>query len=67
MNNVVLTVFIFDIIVQFFTSYLIVSSGEIVYKPSKIAMNYMSSPDFIIDFLSTFPFGPIGDAVESLS
>lgn len=52
------------------TSYLIVSSGEEVTKMSKIAANYMSSFDFYVDFLSTFPFELVGnvsglDGVES--
>ena len=65
-DNVVLVIFVADIVVQFMTNYLIVSSGEIVNKPSMIAFNYMSSFDFIIDFLSTFPFRTIGSAVVSL-
>lgn len=55
-EEIVLVIFVVDIIIQFMTSYLIVSSGETVNKPSMIAINYMTSFDFYIDFLSTFPF-----------
>ena len=61
LDYVVLSIFVADIVVQFLTNYLIVASGETVNKPSMIAKNYMASPDFIIDFLSTFPFSQIGD------
>ena len=55
-DEVVLVIFMTDIVINFLTSYLIVASGEIVTKPSMIAKNYMASFDFIVDFLSTFPF-----------
>ena len=57
----VLGIFASDFFVNFFTSYLIVSSGEIVNKPSMIAVNYILSFDFYIDFLSTFPFETLGN------
>ena len=61
---IVLAIFTTDIIIQFMTSYLIVESGEIVNKPSYIAMNYLKTYDFYIDFLSTFPFEAFGKLVN---
>ena len=66
-QEVVLVIFVVDIIIQFMTSYLIVSSGEIVQKPSMIAVHYMTSFDFYIDFLSTFPFGQLGAIIPVLA
>lgn len=55
-NTFVLVAFVMDIAIQFFTSYLIVALGEEVTKPKMIAIEYLLSFDFIVDFLSTFPF-----------
>ena len=44
-----------DIVVQFLTSYMQVTTGDEIMKPSKIAKRYIRGT-FIIDFLSTFPF-----------
>jgi len=37
------------------TSYVNVSTGDPIYKPSWIAKRYLKG-EFMIDFLSTFPF-----------
>lgn len=57
LDQFILFVFVADIGVQFATTFLIIATGDEVFKPSHIAKNYMLSLDFIIDFLSTVPFG----------
>ena len=47
--------FTVDIIIQFLTSYINVSSGDEIMKPSMIARRYLAG-EFTIDFISTFPF-----------
>ena len=39
-----------------FTSYYNVTTGDEIKKPSMIIMRYVFSAEFLIDFLSTFPF-----------
>lgn len=56
----ILTLYILDILIQFLTSYNNLTSGEEIMKPSMIARRYMVDGDFIIDFLSTFPFTHLG-------
>ena len=51
----ILTLYSIDIVVQFFTSYYNISSGDEINRPSKIASRYMKG-DFFIDVLATFPF-----------
>lgn len=53
-----ITVIIFytiDIIVQFLTSYINITTGDEITKPSYIARKYIKG-EFTIDFLATFPF-----------
>ena len=53
----ILAVYAFDIVIQLLTSYYNVTTGDEIMKPSMIASRYLLSLEFIIDFLSTFPFG----------
>jgi len=55
-DYVILTVYVVDIFFQFITSYYNVTTGDEIFKPSMIASRYLFSFEFIIDFLSTFPF-----------
>lgn len=59
LDNIILVVYAFDIVIQFFTSFYVVQTGDEIQKPSKIARRYLFSFDFLIDFLSTFPFRKI--------
>lgn len=47
-------VFIVDMVLGFFTSYINVQSGEEVFGYSFIAWNYVTNGTFILDLLSTF-------------
>ena len=47
--------FIIDIIICFFTSYINVASGGEIYVMKMIAYNYICAGTFMIDILSTFP------------
>ena len=44
------------------TTYNDKRTGEEIFAPKRIALHYMFNGSFIIDFLSTFPFGDIGEA-----
>ena len=55
-DQIVLAVYTFDILVQFLTSYINIQTGDEINKPSYIANRYIRG-EFIVDFLSTFPFG----------
>ena len=55
-DYIILCVYVTDIIIQFLTSYYNVATGDEIKKPSMIARRYMFSVEFVIDFLSTFPF-----------
>jgi hypothetical protein len=50
-----MVLFIIDIIICFFTSYINVASGDEIYGMRMIAYNYVCAGTFIIDILSTFP------------
>ena len=56
------TIFWMDIFLQFATSYVNPSSGDEIFAPKKIAKHYLFEGSFLIDFMSTFPFSPIGAA-----
>ena len=53
---VILGIYTCDIIIQFLTSYYNVTTGDEIKKPSMIMRRYMLSIEFLVDFLSTFPF-----------
>ena len=55
-DKIVLAFYTFDIVVQFLTSYINIQTGDEINKPSHIANRYIRG-EFIVDFLSTFPFG----------
>lgn len=55
-------VFWIDILLQFISSYSEKSTGREIFKPSKVARHYLCEGSFVVDFLSTFPFTPIGEA-----
>lgn len=55
MGNFTLVVFIFDILVNFRTTFYNDEFEEIV-DWKKVALNYSQSWIFLIDILSTFPF-----------
>jgi len=55
-------VFWIDIFLQFITSYVEKATGDEIFSPKKIAYHYMLKGSFLIDFMSTFPFRPIGDS-----
>ena len=48
-------IFLLDIIFHFFASYIEPSQGNEITHPKYIAINYLTS-DFLLDFVSTFPF-----------
>ena len=54
LDNFTMYVFIVDMILGFFTSYINVQSGEEVFGYSFIARNYVLNGTFILDLLSTF-------------
>lgn len=54
------TIFWIDILLQFMTSYVDQASGDEIFAPKKIAKHYVLKGSFLIDFMSTFPFTPIG-------
>ena len=54
----------FDILVQFLTSYINVTTGDEITKPSSIAARYIAG-DFLIDVLSTIPFRTIYSGNQS--
>ena len=57
MDNIILAFYSADIVIQFLTSYYNVTTGEgPITKPSMIAKRYAFSIEFVLDFLSTFPF-----------
>ena len=58
-DYIILIIYAIDILVQFFTSYYLVQTGDEITKPSKIAKRYVLSLEFLIDILSTFPFREI--------
>ena len=49
-------VFIFDLILNFNTSYVDIKTFEVVRSHYKIAKNYLNNGWFFVDFLSVFPF-----------
>lgn len=56
------TIFTIDIIVGFLSSYTDVANGDEIFNPKMIAMHYIFQGSFLVDFLSTFPFTPIGES-----
>lgn len=54
-NYVSMFFFLIDIGICFFTSYLDISSGDVIFSLNKIAMNYIFGGSFVVDILSTFP------------
>ena len=54
-NALIVVAYSLDIIVQFLTSYYNISTGDEIFRPSWIAIRYLKG-EFLIDFLSTFPF-----------
>jgi len=63
-DYVILFLYSVDILIQFLTSYINVSTGDEIKKPSFIARRYISGT-FTIDFLSTFPFRYYGKSNTS--
>lgn len=55
LDQLTFAVFIVDIIFNFFTSYINVSTGNEIYDLGFIAKGYIFSEIFVIDMLSTFP------------
>jgi len=55
LDDITFAIFVLDIIFNFFTSYINVSSGNEIYDLGMIATNYIFSEIFVIDMLSTFP------------
>ena len=51
-----------DIFLQFASSYVEPASGDNIRAPKKIASHYIFEGSFLVDFMSTFPFAPIGEA-----
>lgn len=58
-NAVVDIMFWLDIFVGFVTSYVDPASGDEIFDIRRIAIYYVTKGTFLIDFLSTFPFGPV--------
>ena len=56
------TVFWLDILLQFMSSYHEKATGREIFQPKMIAKQYLFHGSFLVDFLSTFPFTPIGEA-----
>lgn len=56
------TIFTIDIIVGFLSSYVDVANGDEIFAPKMIAMHYIFKGSFLVDFVSTFPFTPIGES-----
>lgn len=54
LDNFTMYVFIVDMILGFFTSYINVQSGEEVFGYYFIGKNYIFNGTFILDLLSTF-------------
>lgn len=68
-NYVSMVFFLVDIGICFFTSYLDISSGDVIFSLNKIASNYIFNGSFIVDILSTFPlksWGASAGASEGL-
>lgn len=59
---VVDAIFTIDIILGFCQSYVDVSNGVEIFAPKMIARNYIINGSFFVDFMSTFPFSPIGES-----
>lgn len=57
------TVFVADIVLGFMQSYVDVANGDEIFAPKKIASHYVFKGSFLIDFMSTFPFTQIGEAI----
>jgi len=55
-------IFVIDIIVGFLSSYVDVANGDEIMAPKKIAYHYIFKGSFLVDFMSTFPFTPIGES-----
>ena len=51
-----IVIYSIDILIQFFTSYQMVATGDFITKPSWIAKRYIFSVEFLLDLLSTIPF-----------
>lgn len=54
-DSTILVLYSVDIVIQFLTSYYNIQTGDEIMKPSWIAKRYIFG-EFMIDFLSTFPF-----------
>lgn len=65
LDDLTFAVFIIDIILNFFTSYINVASGNEIYDLGLIAKNYVFSEIFLIDMLSTFPLDEWFEGVGS--
>ena len=55
LNYFSMAIFLVDIVMGFFTSYLDIGSGDEIYEIKKVAKNYVVNGTFIVDLLSTFP------------
>ena len=61
-DAIVDTIFWMDIFIGFFSSYKHEATGDEIFDLKKIAKHYIFAGSFFIDFMSTFPFAPIGEA-----
>jgi hypothetical protein len=57
--------FLMDIGIGFFTSYLDISSGDVIYSLNRIANNYIFNGTFLVDILSTFPLKSWGEKLDA--
>lgn len=58
-NNLIDTIFFFDICINFRTTFVNQATGDEIWRPLSIAKNYILSLRFWIDIMSTFPFDKV--------
>ena len=55
-------IFLFDLIVHFFVSYIDTQQGVEIFSPKLIALHYLKT-EFLYDFISTLPLKSIGVSI----
>jgi hypothetical protein len=65
-NAIIDVMFLVDILVNFRTTFLNPLSGDEIYDPREIAINYLKTR-FSIDLLATIPFDQLGEAIFNAS
>lgn len=65
LDKITLSVFVADMVVNTFTSYVDLKSSEEVTDLKLVVKNYVLSELFVVDFLSTFPFRQVFTFMES--